>query len=347
MPRWSDRLRRLVGGERGADPATQRLPTPADRGERGSSTTQVAIPTGLVAGHLTVVEGPPDVMGLRFRLHEPETRIGRGEAAHVRLHQRSISRDHAVLLREGAGFVLLHCSQTNATYVNDVCVPERRTVGDGDEIRLADEVVLRLSFSDPLRPRVELRANGLRRAMEERVQLDRRIEEDFVRDGSFLDVDVVDSYGMKADEPHSDRIVVSFERFRAYVARQVEAQGGQVLNSNGDEVMAFFETADSAVASAREILRSLAEFNDAENLLQCPFRIRTGIHTGRSAVDLVSGVAYSPVLDGAGHLQKAAPVGGLLISEQTMRALSRPIAAEKAEGVTKAGIVGYLVGVEP
>jgi class 3 adenylate cyclase len=264
----------------------------------------------------------------------------------VRFRQRSISRDHAVLMREGAGFVIQHRSQTNSTYVNDVCVPERRPVADGDEIRLAHEVVLRLSLSDSRRPRAEPGTDSLRRAMEERVQLDQRIEADFVRDGSFLDVDVVDSYGMKADEPQPDRIVVSFERFRAYVARRVEAQGGQVLNSNGDEVMAFFETADSAIASAREILRGLAEFNGAENLLHRPFRVRTGIHTGRSAVDLVNGVAYSPVLDGAGHLQKAAPVGGLLISEETVRALARPINAEKAEGVTKTGIAGYLVSVE-
>jgi pSer/pThr/pTyr-binding forkhead associated (FHA) protein len=347
MAKWSDRFRRLVGGERGADPTPQRPPAPTESGGAEVATTQVAVPTGLVAGHLTVVEGPPELMGLRFRLHEPETRIGRGEDSHVRFDQRSISRVHAALVREGAGFALHHRSQTNATYVNGVCVSESQPLADGDEIRLADEVVLRLSFSDSSRPRVEPRAVSLRRAMEERVELDRRIEADFVRDGSFLDVDVVDSYGMKADEPQAERIVASFERFRAYVAQRVEAQGGQVLNSNGDEVMAFFERADSAVASARDILRSLAGFNDAENLLRRPFRIRTGIHTGRSAVDLVNGVAYSPVLDGAGHLQKAAPVGGLLISEETIRALSRPIATEKAEAVTKTGIAGYLVGVEP
>jgi len=346
MAKWSDRFRQLVGRERDADPAPQWPPAPAGRAGPSLTTTQVAIPAGLAAGHLTVVEGPPDLMGLRFRMHEPETRIGRGEEAHVRFHQASISRDHAALRREGAGFVLVHRSRTNATYLNHAPVSDPQPLADGDEIRLAGEVVLRLSLPGSGASRAEAREGSLRQAMEERVQLDDRIEADFVRDGSFLDVDVVDSYGMKADEPSPDRIVVSFERFRSYVARGVEVQGGRVLNSNGDEVMAFFETADSAVASARGILHGLESFNGAENLLQRPFRVRTGIHTGRSAVDLVNGVAYSPVLDGAGHLQKAAPVGGLMISEETVRVLSRPIATEKAEGVTKAGIAGFVVDIE-
>jgi len=42
-----------------------------------------------------------------------------------------------------------------------------------------------------------------------------------------------------------------------------------------------------------------------------------GTDTGRSVVDLASGVAYSPVLDVAGHLQKNAPIGGVLISATT------------------------------
>ena len=45
--------------------------------------------------------------------------------------------------------------------------------------------------------------------------------------------------------------------------------------------------------------------------------MRIGVHTGRSAVDLASGGAYSPVLDVAGHLQKNAPIGGVLLSGTT------------------------------
>ena len=65
----------------------------------------------------------------------------------------------------------------------------------------------------------------------------------------------------------------------------------------------------------------LVEFNARENLLARPFRVRQGIHTGSSFVDRVRGVAYSPVLDVAGHLQKHAPVDGLLVSSDTLACL--------------------------
>ena len=65
----------------------------------------------------------------------------------------------------------------------------------------------------------------------------------------------------------------------------------------------------------------LAEFNERENLLSDPFRVRQGIHTGKSLVDRVHGVAYSPLLDVAGHLQKHSPANGLLVSEQTLAEL--------------------------
>ena len=61
----------------------------------------------------------------------------------------------------------------------------------------------------------------------------------------------------------------------------------------------------------------MRNWNVRENLLEREFRVRIGVHTGRSAVDLASGVAYSPVLDVAGHLQKNAPIGGVLISATT------------------------------
>jgi class 3 adenylate cyclase len=128
--------------------------------------------------------------------------------------------------------------------------------------------------------------------------------------------------------------VVSFERFRAFVTRTVTEHRGDVLNCNGDEVMSFFKFADDSVAAGRAIVAGLARFNESESLLGRPFRIRAGIHTGRSAVDLASGIAYSPVVDAAGHLQKAAPVDGLLISEETARELS------SREGLVKVGTTG-------
>ena len=46
-----------------------------------------------------------------------------------------------------------------------------------------------------------------------------------------------------------------------------------------------------------------------------------GVHSGRSLVDLKRGVAYSAILDVAGHLQKKADPNGMAISDQTLSAL--------------------------
>jgi class 3 adenylate cyclase len=164
-------------------------------------------------------------------------------------------------------------------------------------------------------------AGGLRRVMEARVDLEERLERDFVRDGTFLDVDVADSYGLKASEPRAERVFVSFERFRSYLGERIREHHGRVLNSNGDEIMAFFDRASDAVSCARALQLGLRNWNARENLLEREFRVRIGVHTGRSAVDLANGVAYSPVLDVAGHLQKLAPVGGVLVSDATRAAL--------------------------
>jgi len=90
--------------------------------------------------------------------------------------------------------------------------------------------------------------------------------------------------------------------------------------------MAFFDRASDAVSCARALLLGMRDWNARENLLEREFRVRIGVHTGRSAVDLASGVAYSPVLDIAGHLQKNAPVGGALISATTHAELGDDVA---------------------
>jgi class 3 adenylate cyclase len=292
-----------------------------------------------------VVEGPAHLLSRRFAIRDDEVSIGRGDTCYVAIDDPRISRIHAQVVREGDGLVLLHRSQTNQTFLNGKSVPQRAALTDGDEIQLADCVVLRLeapAVRADARPGARF---GLREAMEERVALEDRIASEFVRDGSFLDVDVVDSYRMKVGEDRPERVVVSFERFRAYVEGSVEQHGGQVLNSNGDEVMAFFPSADAAVAGARSIVALLPDWNVRENRLDQEFRVRVGIHTGRSAVDLERGVAYSPVLDGAGHLQKAAPVNGILISRATFDSLGRREGLESRGVATHGGIEAYRVSV--
>ncbi len=323
-------------GERGAEPrqdppapAPAGPPPPPVPGTEGSASldqtmrvdrTQVVKTARPSIAYLDVIEGSEAVRKQRFRVASGQTTIGRSPDCDISLPDPAISRVHAVLVADQGSIAIEHHSQTNETFVNGSEVRGRRELSHGDQIQLADRVILQLE-APTLKAPVS-RDVTLRQAMEARVDLDRRIEEEFVSVGSFLDVDVVDSYGMKQHSTREDYVVVSFERFRSYITQKVEGRQGRVLNSNGDEVMAFFESADSALASARDLIRDLPQFNDRQNLLGDGFQIRVGIHTGRSAVDLASGIAYSPVLDGAGHLQKAAQVDSLLLSNETYEALS-------------------------
>jgi len=95
-----------------------------------------------------------------------------------------------------------------------------------------------------------------------------------------------------------------------------------------------------AIAAAA-LLERLAAFNARENLLARPFRVRQGIHSGASLVDRVRGVAYSPVLDVAGHLQKYAPVDGLLVSAETVALLPAEMRFAPVGEIGKEGVAAY------
>ena len=316
--------------------------TPVAPDHGGDATTQLHTSSaGAVLGCLVVESGPEPMRGKRFVIHNRETRVGRANTCDIALRDPRVSREHVSLVPEGSDLWLVHRSATNPTFLNGQAVRDRMALHDGDRIQLAEDVLLRLE--SPLLPR---RSGGaprsLPQAMEDRVALEARIERDFVRDGSFLDVDVVDSYGLKSDTT-PERVVVSFERFRAYVERCVTEQRGRVLNSAGDEVMAFFAQADDALETARRILCGLTEFNERSNVLKRPFRARIGIDSGRCAVDLARGVAYSPILDTAGHLQKAAPTGAVMLSDATYAALSAPPAElERVAAASKQVMPAWL-----
>ncbi len=264
-----------------------------------------------------------DGAGRRIDLKPGENTLGRSSDSDVRVcSDDGVSRRHAMLLLEGENLVLVHLSRTNATLVNGAPVERRRRLSDGDEIQLA-HVYLRVEREAPPGPR------NLLARMEDKIKRDQEIEKEFRVFGSFLDVDVVGSYGMKQGAL-AERIIVSFERWRNWVRNMIEEFEGQVLNSNGDELMCFFKSAHQAVRGASAVLDRLDGFNAEQNLLDLPFRLRMGVHTGDSLVDRSRGVAFSCVLDTAGHLQKHAETNGLLISEDTLKDLPPGLPFEPA-----------------
>lgn len=285
-------------------------------------------PVEVEIGHLILARGMDELVNARFPIAMGTTTIGRGEDVDVQIPERGVSRLHAEIEIAGRSLELVHRSGTNQTFVNGFPVVERVELENGDEIQLADRIVLRVALAANARPAERaaqsLSSSALSQRMEHKLDLEREIEQFNVM-GSFLDVDVVESRRMKGGGEKAEHIIVSFDRFRSFVSGICEEFEGQVLNSNGDELMCFFESPGSALLAGSAILERLDAFNEASNLLGKPFRFRIGAHTGVSLVDLSAGIAYSEVLDTAGHIQKQAEPNTMLISEQTLESTGKDL----------------------
>ena len=294
----------------------------ADRLGGGAEPTDVRR-MDLVLGELCLIRGADRDIGRRFPIPLAGATIGRSETARVRIDERGVSRRHAEIGVAGRSIVLRQRSETNPTLLNGFPVLDEVELRDGDEIQLADRVALSVHLAAGARAGSDDGASAgssLSRTMRQKIDLEREIE-DFSVMGSFLDVDVVSSRAMKAAGERAEHIIVSFDRFRAFVSGICAEHDGQVLNSNGDELMCFFEEACDAVRAGSAILERLPAFNREQNLLGRDFRFRLGVHTGRSLVDLDAGIAYSEVLDTAGHIQKQAEPDSLLLSQATFECL--------------------------
>jgi len=156
-------------------------------------------------------------------------------------------------------------------------------------------------------------------SVKEIVEKTKRLKERFTKEATFLDIDVVGSTKLKQGEEDID-IIYSFNEYHRYIKEKVETFNGKVLNSVGDEVMAIFDIPEDALKAGIEIFRGRDEFNKRRNELKKDFQFRIGINTGVALVD--KDKAYSNVLDIAGHLQKEANLGEILISEKTYIAIS-------------------------
>ncbi len=88
-----------------------------------------------VEGTALVVRSGGGRQGETFPLEGDEIEIGRSPQADVFLDDVTVSRSHAVLRRDGPGYVIEDRGSLNGTYVNRRRV-ERATLEDGDEVQI-------------------------------------------------------------------------------------------------------------------------------------------------------------------------------------------------------------------
>ncbi len=153
-------------------------------------------------------------------------------------------------------------------------------------------------------------------------ELEKTIQERFTRHFAYLSIDVVDSTKLKMGAQESDQLY-TFGEYHSFAARVTANNGGKVISTSGDGIMAEFAAEQAAVDAAIEIIEGMPEFNRTRNTLGKPFVLRLGVNAGKVLVDDTNrdNKIFSTVIDIAGHLQKLGKAGQLLVSETVLAKL--------------------------
>ncbi|MFY9235247.1 MAG: adenylate/guanylate cyclase domain-containing protein [Fimbriimonadaceae bacterium] len=134
-----------------------------------------------------------------------------------------------------------------------------------------------------------------------------------------LVVDAAKSATMKQGaDPHA--VEYSFREYLRLIEKIAQENGGRVHNTMGDGAVATFESCAAALKAGKRLLTEIDSFNMTVNRLEQPFRLRVGLHKGLVTGD-IDKVEFSQVIDIAAHVQGAAPIGGIAITEDVARDL--------------------------
>jgi class 3 adenylate cyclase/tetratricopeptide (TPR) repeat protein len=168
---------------------------------------------------------------------------------------------------------------------------------------------------------------------------------------SVLFVDLV-GFTARSDDADPEDVRATLRPYHAAVKREIERFGGTVEKFIGDAVMAVFgapvaheDDPERAVRAALRILESIEEVNLEHGL---ELAVRAAVATGEAVVSLSArpgegeGIATGDVVNVAARLQSEAPVGGLVVGEQTYRATHGAIEYADLEPVAVKGKVEPL-----
>jgi class 3 adenylate cyclase len=163
---------------------------------------------------------------------------------------------------------------------------------------------------------------------------------------SVLFVDLV-GFTARSDKADPEDVRATLRPYHTRVSREIERFGGTVEKFVGDAVMAVFgaplaheDDAERAVRSALRILDAITALNEEHGL---DLAVRAAVATGEAVVSLDAqpgtgeGIATGDVVNTAARLQSEAPVGGLVVNEQTFRRTRDTIDYDKASPVALKG----------
>jgi adenylate cyclase len=152
---------------------------------------------------------------------------------------------------------------------------------------------------------------------------------------------------MAADERAT---VAALDAARAVFRAQIESSQGRVIDMAGDSVLAVFETATGAVATA---LAAQLQLNTASSALpeERRMRFRIGVHLG-DVIEKVDGTIYGDGVNIAARLEELAEPGGITVSDSVRNAVKGKVGAsfedqgeQKVKNITEP-VRAYRVGAE-
>jgi class 3 adenylate cyclase/tetratricopeptide (TPR) repeat protein len=150
-----------------------------------------------------------------------------------------------------------------------------------------------------------------------------------------------------ADAADPEDVRATLRPYHALLREGIEHYGGTVEKFVGDAVMAAFgaptaheDDPERAIRSAFRILDAIEELNEERDL---ELAVRIGVNTGEAVVTLGAkpaegeGFVTGDVVNVASRLQGVAPVGGIVVGEQTFRATRFSFDYEALEPVVLKG----------
>src|SRR5450755_1279681 len=119
--------------------------------------------------------------------------------------------------------------------------------------------------------------------------------------------------------------VANLEGARSVFRASVESHQGRVIDMAGDSVLAIYETASGAVASALAIQHELDE-RSAQVAEDCRMNFRIGIHLG-DVMEKTDGSIYGDGVNIAARLESLAEPGGVTVSDAVQCAIRKRMTA--------------------
>jgi class 3 adenylate cyclase len=164
---------------------------------------------------------------------------------------------------------------------------------------------------------------------------------------SVLFVDLV-GFTSRSDRSDPEDVRDTLQGFHARAKQEIERFGGTVEKFIGDAVMAVFgapvshgDDAERAVRAGLRVVHAMDDLN--RDRADSPLEVRAAVNTGEAVIAVGSrpetgeALALGDVVNTASRLQTSAPVGGLVVGEETYRATRHVIRYRELEPITAKG----------